>query len=257
MSLASTQQRLKNAGLYFGEIDGKWGLGSETAVNTAMDMARIAPLTKPVAKTPIVTAPSVQHPQYTIEKFIGHFIDTYEGGLSMDPKDTGNWYRGVLCGSKYGVTAAALADYRNVREISPKDIANLTRDEAIKVGLELYYDRPDFDLCPWNPVTASWMDMGWGAGPGQATKLMQRMIGVGDDGKIGRFTVADYEDYIVEFGLEKTAQDWAKVRNEFYDRIIKIRPSNAKYRNGWRNRTAGFLPGTPFWKEWNLPVSNR
>jgi lysozyme family protein len=259
MSLATVQTRLKNAGLYTGEIDGKWGLGSETAVNTAMDMAKLAVLTKPVPKTPIFIAgtATVMHPQYTIESFVQHFIETYEGGLSMDPKDTGNWYRGVLCGSKYGVTAAALADYRHVIPMTPADVAALTESEAIRIGVELYYDRPDFDLLPWNPVTASMMDMGWGAGPGQSIKLAQRMVGANDDGKIGRYFTADYEDYIVEHGLERAALDWAKVRYQFYDQIIAKRPSNAKYRNGWRNRTDGFLPGTAFWKQWNLPASNR
>lgn len=257
MSLQTIQQRLKNGGLYVGAVDGLWGPGTEAGIVKALDVAQIAPLLIPIAKTPIVTAPSILHPQYTIELFVRHFIDTYEGGLSMDPADTGNYYRGVLCGSKYGVTAAALADYRGTSNITPKDIADLTEDEAVKIGVELYFDRPDFDQCPWNPVTASWMDMGWGAGPGQSIKLMQRMIGAGDDGKIGRYTVQAFEDYIVNHGLEQTAVDWCDVRYAFYDAIIAKRPVNAKYRNGWRNRSAGFLPGTPFWQEWNLPPSNR
>ncbi len=259
MSLKTVQQRLKNAGLYVGNIDGLYGMGTENALVTVMDRAGLPKLVTTIPKTPIVAtgAATVLHPQYTIEMFIRHFIETFEGGLSLDTKDTGNFYRGVLVGSKFGVTGAALADYRGVKEISKADIANLTIEEAIKVGVELYYDRPDFDLLPWNPVTASWMDMGWGAGPVQAIKLMQRMIGVGDDGKMGRYTVAAYEDYLVDHGMEKTAQDWAEVRNAFYDLIIKKRPANAKYRNGWRNRTAGFLPGTAFWRAWNLPSSNR
>lgn len=252
MSLQTIQTRLKEAGLYSGAIDGKWGTGTESGVSTALDRAGIA-----MPKTPLVTAPSPLHPQYTIESFIRHFIDTYEGGLSLDPKDTGNYYRGVLVGSKYGVTGAALADYRNVKAISAADIAALTEDEAIKIGVELYYDRPDFDLLPWNPVTASVMDMGWGAGPGQAIKLMQRMCGSNDDGKIGRYTVQGYEDYIVNHGIEATAKTWCDIRYAFYDQIIKVRPANAKYRNGWRNRSASFLPGTPFWNAWNLPPSNR
>lgn len=252
MSLQTVQTRLAEAGLYSGKIDGKWGDGTEGGVLKVFDMAKIA-----MPKTPAVEAPSPLHPQYTIESFIRHFIDTYEGGLSIDPKDTGNYYRGVLVGSKYGVTGAALADYRNVTAISAADIAALTENEAVLVGLELYYDRPDFDLLPWNPVTASIMDMGWGAGPGQSIKLMQRMCGGNDDGKIGRYTIQGYEDYIVNHGLVATATTWCNIRYAFYDQIIKVRPTNAKYRNGWWNRSAGFLPGTPFWNAWNLPPSNR
>lgn len=258
MSLQDYQESMRAVGLYAATVDGKWGKGTEAGLDAVFAKAGVPKLIFG-AKTPAVATgtATVAHPQYTIERFIRHFIETYEGGLSMDTKDTGNWYRGVLCGSKFGVTAAALADYRNTPNITPKDIAALTIEEAIQVGLGLYYDRPGFDLCPWNPVTASWMDMGWGAGPGQATKLMQRMIGAGDDGVIGRYTVDAYEDYLVEWGLEQAAKNYAAVRLAFYEQIIKVRPSNAKYRNGWRNRTNGFLPGTPFWKEWNLPASNR
>ncbi len=252
MSMKDIQTRLQAAGLYSGTIDGKWGAGTEAGVTTALDRAGIGKVL-----TPIVAAPSVLHPQYTIESFIKHFIETYEGGLSLDPKDSGNFYRGVLVGSKYGVTGAALAEYRGVSQISAADIAALTEDEAIKVGVKLYFDDPDFDLLPWNPWTASVMDMGWGAGPGQAIKLVQRQIGANDDGKIGRYTVQAFEDYIVNHGLEAAARTWCDIRYAFYDQIIKVRPTNAKYRNGWRNRSAGFLPGTPFWQAWNLPPSNR
>jgi lysozyme family protein len=190
-----------------------------------------------------------------IETFIEGFITAHEGGLSMDPVDTGNWFyeKGqpkVLVGSKYGVTGAALAAYRGVNRITPEDMGKLTLDEAVKCGVKLYYDKPDFDLLSWNQVTASIMDMGWGAGPGQAIKLLQRMIAVADDGSIGGFTARAYDQFLHDHGLEEAAQRWAGIRNGFYDQIIVARPANAKYRNGWRNRTASFLPGTAWWKAW-------
>lgn len=258
MALKDVQTRLKAAGLYTGLIDGRYGPGTEAALLTVLDRAGIAALVGPVPpKTPVVVNPTVEHPQYTIESFIQHFIETWEGGLSLDPKDSGNFYKGKLVGSKYGVTAAALAKYRNVSNITAADIASLKLSEAVAVGLELYYDEPDFDLMPWDPVVASVMDMGWGAGPVQAVKLLQRMVVCADDGHIGPRTVAAYEDYVVEHGLRQTAIDWCNIRYAFYDLIIARKPSNAKYRNGWRNRSAGFLPDTPFWRQWNLPAANR
>jgi hypothetical protein len=76
------------------------------------------------------------------------------------------------------------------------------------------------------------------------------MVEVADDGKLGPYTARAYAEYLKDHGLEQSARDWANVRNAFYDRIIKVRPSNAKYRNGWRNRTASFLPGTAWWRNW-------
>lgn len=183
----------------------------------------------------------------TVAEFIRGYIETHEGGLSIDPDDAGNWYRGKLVGSKFGVTGAALAAYRRTPDITAADMKALSLDEAVKIGVKLYYDEPDFDLLPWDKVTASVLDMAWGAGPGQAIKLMQRMIGAADDGKLGRFTAQAYAEFVKHHGIEETARRWGTVRNAFYDNIIAVRPTNAKYRNGWRNRTASFLPDTKWW----------
>jgi len=184
----------------------------------------------------------------TPEQFIRGYIETHEGGLSVDPVDTGNWSHGVLVGSKYGVTGDILAKYRNVPSVTPAQMAALTLDEAVAVGMKLFYAGPHFDLLPWDQCVASVLDMGWGAGPGQAIKLLQRMIGANDDGQLGPYTAKAYRDYVANHGLEATAQNYALARNAFYERIIAVRPSNAKYRNGWKNRTASFLPGTPWWR---------
>lgn len=191
----------------------------------------------------------------TVEEVIEDFIRTYEGVLSVDPDDTGNWFyekgqKPVLVGSQYGVTGAALAAHRGVTRITPADMKALKIEEAVAIGVERYYDQPDFELLPWNQVTASLVDMGWGAGPGQVAKLLQRMIGANPDGQIGPLTAAAYHQFLRFHGVEDAAQLWAEERNAFYDRIIAARPTNAKYRKGWRRRTAGFLPGTTWWAKW-------
>ena len=184
----------------------------------------------------------------TPEAFIADYISRWEGGLSLDKADTGNWIDGELIGSKYGVTGAALAKHRGVSagSISAKQMADLTIDEAVAIGKELYYDAPGFGRLPWNRVTASIVDFGWGAGPVQAIKIMQRMIGAGDDGKIGPETIRKYGDWLEA----SKAEQWAERRNAFYDLIIKNRPANAKFRNGWRNRTAYFEPNSSWWRNW-------
>lgn len=182
------------------------------------------------------------------EDFIRGYIQTHEGGLSLDKADTGNWHHGALVGSNYGVTGDVLARHRGVPAVTAKDMAALTLDEAVTIGVEMFYRAPHFDLLPWNEVTASVLDMAWGAGPGQAAKLLQRMIGAVDDGQVGRGTASAYTQFLGTMPIEKVAAKWAEVRNAFYDRIIVSHPTNIKYRNGWRNRTASFLPGTPWWR---------
>jgi lysozyme family protein len=204
--------------------------------------------------TPAALIAYSRTPIVTVDAFERHFLETFETGVcSMDTADTGNWYRGILCGSKWGVTAGALATYRPNAVITPQSIAALSEAEALQVARSLYYDQPDLDLCVWNPVTASWHDMLWGAGVVMGTKLMQRQIGVADDGDVGSLTASAYLDWLANIGLEEAARRFAAARNAYYDQIIAIRPSNAKYRNGWRRRTAGYMPGTAWWASWRLP----
>jgi len=186
----------------------------------------------------------------TVNEFIADYIRRWEGGLSLHREDAGNYASGKagvgpLIGSKHGVTPGALAAYRGVAatSITAKEMADLTMDEAVAIGRKHYYDGPRFNLLPWNRVTASIVDFGWGAGPVQAIKLLQRLVGVADDGKLGPNTARAYATWLEA----RQAEDWAAVRLAFYDLIIKRTPANAKFRNGWRNRTDYFKPGGEWW----------
>lgn len=229
MTLATIQRRVGAT------PDGKWGPATEAAITAALDRAGV---------------PS--QPRKSIADFIGGFIDAHEGGLSLDPVDNGNWTggkrgSGTLVGSKFGVTPGAVASFRGVppSSITAADIANLTRDEAVRIGVSLYYDKPGFAMLPMNRVTLSIIDKGWGSGPRQAIKLMQRMIGAGDDGVIGPATIAAYQAWAARTGEDAGARKWADVRISFDTSL-----NQPRFLNGWNNRTRSYLPGTAWWTEW-------
>lgn len=167
--------------------------------------------------------------------------------LSLVKADAGNWYRNELVGSRWGITAAVLAKHRNVKYISREDVKNLSLEEAVCIGVELFYDKPDFDLLGWDPVVASVVDMGFNAGPGRAVKLLQKMVGANEDGQIGGYTVSEYRSYKAEFGLEEVARHWSLSRHAFYDLLVRKRPSQAIFAKGWSVRVDSFLPKTTWW----------
>jgi len=202
-----------------------------------------------------------------IAKFIAGYIKDHEGGLSMDPADNGNWFDpvsyaanipqqrnvGKLIGSKFGVTGYALAQYRKVGIVTRADIANLTMDEAVAIGVRLYYKVPGFDKLLVNRVTLSIIDMAWGAGPDRAIRLMQKMIGAAVDGNLGPATARAYATWFNSLGEAKAAQAWADVRNAFYQRIASNEGPNdpdRRFLRGWINRSNSFLPGTSWWSAW-------
>lgn len=189
----------------------------------------------------------------TREEFFRDYITTWEGGLSLDPDDAGNWFaaRGcapVLTGSKYGVTAAALAAFRGCASVGAGDISALTLDEAVRLGKRLFYETPGIDLLPWDGLVASMVDFGWGAGPVQAIKLLQRLVAVADDGQVGAFTARAYAQFVASHGLEGAAGRWQATRDGYYRTIVARRPVNAKYLRGWTRRSAYFAPGTTWWR---------
>lgn len=194
-------------------------------------------------------------------QFASDFIVRWEDGgstnpdktHSLDPVDNGNWTGGkqgvgVLVGSNHGVTPAALAAYRKVpvTSITRAVMRALTVTEAAQIALRNYYQTPRLDLLTWCRPTASIFDFGWGTGPGQAIKCLQRMLRAPVvDGVIspGGATARLYNNLLSIAGEDFVAGQWAATRNAFYDQIIASRPANAKYENGWKNRTAYFTPG--------------
>ena len=162
---------------------------------------------------------------------------------SVDPKDKGNWFNGVLVGSKYGVTGAALAAYRGVKTTTFAQMAALTEAEAIDLGLKGYYRVNGIDLLPWDEVLASVVDLAFNAGPQAAVKVLQELVGVAADGQAGEKTRDAYRAWRCKHTAESAMTLWTSARIAFY-----VGLKNARYINGWTNRAKSFAPGTPWWK---------
>ncbi|MFZ5704903.1 MAG: glycosyl hydrolase 108 family protein [Pseudomonadota bacterium] len=183
-------------------------------------------------------------------EFAKRYIGRWEGVYSGDAADNGNWTggkrgAGQLVGSQYGVTPAAIAGHRKipVASVTIATIKSITLDEAAQIALSAYYLKPRLDLLPWNAVTASIMDFGWGAGPVQAIKLLQRMLDTADDGIMGPATAGAYQGLLAAQGEVFVAGAWWTIRDSFYELIIGKNPSNAKFEKGWDNRSRYFTPG--------------
>lgn len=141
------------------------------------------------------------------------FTLTEEGGLSDDPGDPGGL-------TKFGISQRAYPDV---------DIRNLTREGAI----EIYHS--DY----WNPVRGDELppgvdlmvfDMGVNAGVARSVKILQRCIGVNDDGVIGGETrdaaaAADRVKLISALGAAQLA---------YYEAL----PGWAEFGKGWGGRVS-------------------
>lgn len=187
----------------------------------------------------------------TPQQFVSDYIPRWEGGMSKDPNDAGNWSEGkkgvgTLLGSNHGITGRTLAAYRKVPLSSLKmsDIQNLTLDEAVKIALKLFYADVGLDKLEWNKVTASVMDFGWTAGPQRAIKLLQDVLDCNMDGAISANgeTAKAFSRQMAAKGTEFMAGAWWATREEYYETLVANRPSDGMYLKGWDNRSDYFTP---------------
>jgi len=185
--------------------------------------------------------------------FTRDYIRRWEGGMSRDPNDAGNWSTGkkgvgTLLGSNLGVTGRTLAMFRgvSVSTLRMADIEAITLDEATRIALRLFYEQPGISRLPWNRVTASVMDFGWGAGPTASVKMLQDLCDVAQDSQVGPKTVAAYEALLAQ-GETFAAGAWWAMREEYYEALVERRPSDAIYLKGWDNRSRYFTPISDWW----------
>ena len=145
------------------------------------------------------------------------FLGPAEGVLSMDPNDPGNWTGGrcgdgMLCGSKYGISAAAHPTL---------DIAGLTLDQANGIRKTDYWDEMKGDFLP-GPVALMAADAAYMSGPDRAIMQLQGVLAVAPDGILGDKTIsaalaAKPADFLPKFAAARlffltTLPNWPRER---------------------------------------------
>lgn len=158
------------------------------------------------------------------ERLIGH-----EGGFTRDPNDRGNWTGGrvgvgLLKGTKYGISAMTYPSL---------DIENLTLRQAQEIyyrdfwaaaGCELVHDVMKDDL----------FDTAVNSGQATARKILQRALGVVDDGVIGPKTTLAISNANI-YQLLARFHGWR------LDYINDNPEQWARYGRGWSQRIAEYL----------------
>jgi len=146
-----------------------------------------------------------------------------EGGYTQDPEDTGNWTGGrkgvgKLNGTKYGVSAASYPSL---------DINSITLDDAKAIYHRDYWQvisGDDFSF----PVSNALFDCAVNSGCASAAKLLQKVLNVSSDGKIGKQTIAAAQDK----DQTELLIDFLTARAVFYARLAKFE----LYGKGWMKR---------------------
>lgn len=147
------------------------------------------------------------------DKLISH-----EGGYVNDPRDPGGE-------TKFGISKRA---YPQV------DIKALTLDAAKSIYKRDYWDRAQCDKLP--PALAYMLfDTAVNSGIGQAIRLLQRALGLADDGALGPLTMAA----VHRLDAEVICAKFCGQRLEFMSKLSTW----DVYGKGWARRVADQLKG--------------
>ena len=146
-----------------------------------------------------------------------------EGGYVNDPVDRGG-------ATNHGITRSTLAQWRG-RPVTVAEVKALTAEEAAQIYQVQYLDQPGYGTLP-EPLRAQVVDCGVNLGQAQATRLLQRVVGVTEDGKLGPKTRAA----IAAMDVRAVALGMWRQRVRFYEHLVAVRPSQQRFLDGWLNR---------------------
>jgi lysozyme family protein len=154
---------------------------------------------------------------------IDHIIKL-EGGLTVDPVDPGNWSNGKLVGTKYGISSKA---YPNV------DLNKLTEAQAAEIYYEDYWMGNNCFIYPNPMIMALMLDMSINHGCRNANQILQRAVGVDDDGIVGKKTMAA----VVRHGGSRLFTMLVNERIKFYTKLSLFN----RYGRGWMRRATSMV----------------
>lgn len=176
-------------------------------------------------------------------KLLIEMVLKHEGGFVNDPNDSGGkTYRGIAIASHPNWKGwAILKKYEPLKRNQIVNDAHLN-ELVYEVYKKNYYSPMKIDMINDLMISAHVFCHGVNAGNKTAIKLLQKAINVvycvniTVDGIIGSTTLqyTNCNDFIIELGQELIQQ-----RNNFYRNIVKNKPSQKKFLNGWLNRVTG------------------
>lgn len=145
------------------------------------------------------------------------FIRVVEGGKFFHPNDPGGF-------TNMGLTQ---------RDYPKLDLHNLTRKQADDIFYKDYWKKSIAGKLP-HPACVSYFDAVVNTGVGRANKILQKTIGVEQDGDIGPLTLKAVKDYP---DPKKLAIGLANNKQNFYVNLAAKNPRYRPFLKGWTRRS--------------------
>lgn len=157
-----------------------------------------------------------------------------EGGYSDHPADRGGK-------TNMGITEGALKKAYQQSIVTHNDVKKLTRAEAAKIYEANYWIPCKAEQMQW-PLCCLHFDAAVNHGIGGAALQLQRAINafapgsVREDSAVGPLTLGALEKALRSTDIKTFGEKLLDVRWEYFESIMRRKPSQEAFRRGWKNR---------------------
>lgn len=155
-------------------------------------------------------------------------IKKWEGGYANHPLDKGG------C-TNSGVTISTFRYYFGKGKTCD-DLKKMTSEQWNFIFKQGFWDKWKADEIKSQAIANLVVDWVWASGV-YGIKYVQRVLGVADDGIVGKKTLAAINEYPSQKDL--FGKIWAR-RKKHFDDIVKKNPSQKVFLKGWYNRLNAF-----------------
>ena len=182
------------------------------------------------------------------------FTEKWEGGKIDHPDDPGGK-------TNMGVTQFLLSAYDKLQGNEPRDVFDLTREEAREIYENEFWKVVRGDKLP-ERVALAVFDTAINSSPKTAVKMLQDIVGTYPDGKIGPQTL----NAVYQLDPHELFEKYNDARENLYNKIVEKKPSQVAFIDGWMNRlndlrdmgtAGGFETLEDFWnyiEEWRAAI---
>lgn len=144
----------------------------------------------------------------------------YEGGKVDDPRDPGGR-------TAYGITQNTYNAWRYKQGLDRKDVFTISQDDVATIYRQEYWDKIRGDDLP-EGLDFAMFDFAVNSGVSRASKYLQSIVGVTQDGVIGPKTIAAAKTYLgnkltdMRLGFLKGLPTWGTFGRGWANRINDV-----------------------------------
>lgn len=151
----------------------------------------------------------------------------HEGGYSDHPKDRGG-------ATNYGVIQKVYSEYLASLGLPDKKVQDIKPSEVEAIYSQYWRDSKA-SYMP-EPLDLLMFDTAVNSGPSRAIKLLQRTLGVTEDGSCGKETLGAVHEEVVATSIDHLCRSFLDEREYFVNEIVNRRPDQVVFLDGWVNR---------------------